>query len=105
MTKCPCTREAVEEFGDLGCPLCDRDASAHRSEIPPKGACADCGAANPYLMDDGDGRMVCEHRYACEARQITAMGEAASPQGAALARGMMKLAEACDKAREEAERA
>jgi hypothetical protein len=37
--------------------------------------CADCGAANPYLIDFGDdGRLVCEHRYACEARQMLTAG-------------------------------
>lgn len=37
--------------------------------------CADCGARNPYLVPDPDGRMVCEHRYACEARQMLQAGE------------------------------
>jgi hypothetical protein len=42
---------------------------------PSQSKCADCGAANPYLIDyDGDGRMVCEHRYACEARQMLKAG-------------------------------
>jgi hypothetical protein len=41
----------------------------------------DCGSKNPYLVDYmGDGRMVCEHRYACEARQMLADEAAAHAQ-------------------------
>jgi hypothetical protein len=45
--------------------------------------CADCGSKNPYLVDYmGDGRMVCEHRYACEARQMLAEGRPVSEAAA-----------------------
>jgi hypothetical protein len=37
--------------------------------------CADCGARNPQLAPDYKGRWVCQHRYACEARQMLAAGE------------------------------
>ena len=37
--------------------------------------CADCGSANPQLIEDFDGRWVCQHRYACEARQMLQRGE------------------------------
>ena len=36
--------------------------------------CEDCGARNPHLIEIL-GRWVCEHRYACEARQMLAAGE------------------------------
>lgn len=37
--------------------------------------CADCGADSPHLIKGFDDRWVCEHRYACEARQMLAAGE------------------------------
>lgn len=38
--------------------------------------CEDCGAKNPYLVDWGfdEPHWVCEHRNACEARQMLADG-------------------------------
>ena len=42
-------------------------------------SCQDCGANSPYLINepqfDGSQRWVCEHRYACEARQMLTAGE------------------------------
>lgn len=33
VTGCTASREAVIEHGDTACPLCERPASAHRSEV------------------------------------------------------------------------
>lgn len=55
------------------------DVTRSTSPRKPK-ACEDCGARNPYLTfepgweDDDDGRWVCEHRRACEGRQMLAAG-------------------------------
>ncbi|MFL5861166.1 MAG: hypothetical protein ACJ780_10335 [Solirubrobacteraceae bacterium] len=46
------------------------------------GRCADCGAANPELVGG-----VCAHRYACEARQMLAVGVPAHRAAAHAQRG------------------
>ena len=55
--------------------------TSDRIGLMAEASCADCGAAHPYLTPDPDGRMVCEHRYACEARQMLQQG--ISPEDAA----------------------
>lgn len=40
--------------------------------------CAECGIEDNWTADfteDMDGRTICRHRYACEARQMLARGE------------------------------
>ncbi len=47
--------------------------------------CADCGITDRYTADfttDEDGRTICRHRYACEARQMLNAG-ASSAEAAA----------------------
>jgi hypothetical protein len=39
--------------------------------------CADCGIEDDWTADfiEVDGRIICRHRYACEARQMLTRGE------------------------------
>jgi hypothetical protein len=48
--------------------------------------CEDCGAANPHLVRTV-GRWVCAHRFACEARQMLAVGVPAHRAAAHAQRG------------------
>jgi hypothetical protein len=70
---CPCGPE-VRQHGS-------RAHVIHRGPGEPTPAasitCADCGARNPYLVADPEGRMVCDHRPACEARQMLRDGATA----------------------------
>jgi hypothetical protein len=81
---CPCGPE-VRQYGS-------RAHVIHRGPGEPTPAasitCADCGARNPYLVADPEGRMVCDHRPACEARQMLRDGASAEQRRPSRAGGV-----------------
>jgi hypothetical protein len=72
----PCPACGESQPAAQGHAICLR-CEGSRPRRPKK--CEQCRAGNPYLTYDGlDEQWICEHRHACEARQMLADGAPSS---------------------------